>query len=78
MPRDVFRELKKPENGIGWTPDQFELTMFYPNGPYKDPGTYTWEQVTERARRLIESAGDPVFGVGIKTVDPIGYMMEDK
>ncbi len=63
--------LRQPENGIGWTPDRFRLEVWFPNGLWKDDQVLTWEQASEKARRLIENAGDPVFRVSLVAVNPL-------
>jgi hypothetical protein len=69
--RELGTPLRKPENGIGWTPDRFRLQIWFPNGLWKDSDVLTWEQVLEKARRLIENAHDPVLSISIVTVDPL-------
>lgn len=68
--RDLFAPISKPEHGIGWTPDRFRLVVWYPNGTWTDTDVLTWEQASEKARRLIETAGDLVFRISFVTVDP--------
>ena len=68
--------LRPAAGAIGWTPDRFTITICYPNGSYHDDTVRTWEQAVEHARRLIGGAGDPVFWVRIRTVEPIRELSE--
>lgn len=68
--------LDPPPNGIGWTPDRFRLEIWMPNcgitmRPSRPPGTYTWEQATEMAYRIMKDAGDPVLRITFITIDPM-------